>query len=503
MAGGVSFDDLIPQGAAPATAPATTAAPASAPAGGVSFDDLTAPPMFDDPITAANWAKAHPNTAPGPVAAHQIEQLSVLPLSREPGGSWSFDSNAGLVGMAKRALGNAYSAVTLPGDVYHGDADVNDPQTIGRAFNMASTFSPMNPAARAGVGYGSAAVLPGGFGSPTPIAPGQGSAFAGRITVPTTEQLLHTGGGQMDTAINMGVERASPAVRDMASGVQEDINSSGLISAIAPKTHALLNALQQATPTGPGIRDYAPFGNLDAARRLFGRIAFKDPVGEEREAAGRAHDAITGFLTNPDPGSVVAGPAQEAGDLLSQGIGNYAAGMRSDRLQGIERAGDLRAAAANTGTNIGNAIRQRAANLLLSKSGTGGFNPAEEDALNKVVTGTPLSNAARFVGNRLAASATHGASDLVAPLTAGVIGFHEAGPWGAAAAAIPPVVGELARHIDNAMTRGRLNAADALVRSRSPLAQALAAQGAPQVAPQTGSNALVRALMLSSGLGSP
>jgi hypothetical protein len=464
------FDDLMST-PAPAAAP-TTAAPAQ-------MD-------FDDPITAAAYAKSiGAPTAPAPNMFADLMSPPAqgapsasgwsLPVSWDAAGNPSFDSNAGFVGMGKRALQSAWSAATLPGDVATGKVDPNSPEAIGRSFDLAGVASPINPAARAG----------------DMAIPGVTQAFtAAKITPPTADALRAAASAGYNSARDMGVEYASPAVANMANGVQQDLNANGILANLAPKTHAILDQLQ-AVPTGPST---VPFGNLDAARKAFGFASqdFANPT--EQHAAGLAKNALDDFVTNPAPTSVVAGPAAAASDVLTQARANAAAAFRSDRLNGIEDAAGLSAAAANSGANIGNATRTRVKSLLLSDSASSGYNPAEIAALRGVTEGTPVSNTARVLGTLMGGGGgMHGALSL---LGGAAVGHEAAGIPGAIAGATVPLAGALAKHIDNSLTRGRLTSADELVRQRSPLAAAMMTNS-PLATPASRA-ALVRAMMLQS-----
>ena len=134
------FDDLMST-PAPAAAP-TTAAPA--------------PMDFDDPITAAAYAKSiGAPTAPAPNMFSDLMSPPgqsapaasgwILPVSWDAAGNPGFDSNAGLVGMGERALESAWSGATLPGDVATGKVDPNSPDAIARSFDLAGVASPIKP----------------------------------------------------------------------------------------------------------------------------------------------------------------------------------------------------------------------------------------------------------------------------------------------------------------------------------------------------------------------
>ena len=68
--------------------------------------------MSDEELLARRKAAGNETVARG----------SILPFSRNAAGDVSFDSNAGLVGIAKDVGRAAWDAFTLPGDVYAGKA---------------------------------------------------------------------------------------------------------------------------------------------------------------------------------------------------------------------------------------------------------------------------------------------------------------------------------------------------------------------------------------------
>ena len=99
---------------------------------------------------------------------------AILPISRDAEGNTSFDSNAGLLGMVKRAA-------TLVGDIgtgatpVFGQSQTWNPEMLSRASELAALASPVNPAFRAGE-----RVIPGVAKSPLygHIDPGAPTAIA-------------------------------------------------------------------------------------------------------------------------------------------------------------------------------------------------------------------------------------------------------------------------------------------------------------------------------------
>jgi hypothetical protein len=426
----------------------------------------SAPAQSADP-----WAVYVEPSAPTPVYSG-----SILPMTRYSDGSVGFDSDAGILGQFKRAL-------TLPGDVATGAVDPTSPDAIARSFNLAGAATPLTPGIAAG-DYAIPGVL-------STLAPGKTAA-------PTADALHAAASAGYDAARDMGVEYSSPHVADMAQGVQAGLNGDGILGVLAPKTHAILDDLQ-AVPAGAST---VPFGNLDAARKALGFAArdFTNPT--EQLAAKRAQEAIDGFVTNPDPMAVVSGPAAEAGAAITTARANAAAGFRSDRINGVERAADLRSAAANSGANIGNSTRQRVASVLLDPKQAAGFSPDEIAALEGVVHGSRGANAARWAANMAGGGggiAHSGVSALGAGLGAALGGEAGAMIGGAGAATVGPAL----KAVQNRFDTGALAKVDQLVRQRSPLYDALTAATPPVVQQQARTAALAKALAGGSPGGPP
>jgi hypothetical protein len=483
--GALSFDDLIP--------PSTNAAPAAAQAG-VNFDDLipaaqapapdlipagggqpglSSDPLAGLPTSLQNFVTGKPDTVAQPKP--QPGPGAILPYSIDANGNASFDSKAGI-------LGSLLSAASLPGDVATGHADPMSPEAIGRSAALASAISPVNPAVRAG-DY----AVPGMLNAISP----------GKTAAPSAEALQAAASAGYDAANKMGVEYSSPHVAALASGVQDTLNNQGILANLAPKTHAILNSLQAVPETDSSV----PLSSLDAARKAFG-FAAKDVANPtEQMAAKSAQSAIDQFVTRADPATVVAGPADEAAATITEARANYAAGARSNTINGVQDAADLRAAAANSGANSGNALRSRVASLILNPKASAGFNPDEIAALQGVTEGTPTSNAARTLGNLLGGGGgMHGAMTGV---TGATMGYEAGGVPGAILGAGAPIVGVGAKALDNSLTAGRLSAADTMVRQRSPLFDALSADTPPVVQEQSKTAALAKAIMASGAAPSP
>ena len=103
------------------------------------FDPRPQPQSTQQPANPFDQFTPPQETATG----DKWEPLGVLPFEVKGKDDFRFSSDAGILGSIKRAL-------TLPGDVVTGKVDPKSPEGIGRALELATMASPVNPAVRAG-----------------------------------------------------------------------------------------------------------------------------------------------------------------------------------------------------------------------------------------------------------------------------------------------------------------------------------------------------------------
>lgn len=358
-------------------------------------------------------------------------------------------------GIAAKVLQGVGDMVTGIDDVMTGRVDPKSDQGIANIAGAATMLTPMSAASRGGLGWAGAAV------KRRPVKP----------AVPTSDELLSTGGFGFDMARGMDVRFSPQSVQNMVLKLRSQLHAAGFRQSNAPKVFAELDAL--ARPAEPGA--FASIDDLHAVRMALREAA--KPVadgsnGTEVNAASQFIRAIDEFITNPDPQAVVAGPAAAAGGVWRDAMGNYAAGKRSDRLMGIEESTLRRAKASNSGLNIDNTIRQRVASVLDNPAKRAGFSQEEIALLEQVANGTAPRNVLRWAGNVL------GGGGGLAGGIAGGAGYAVAGPVGATAAVAIPLAAKLG---GNKLTKNALRNVDTATRQRSPLYQERAAN--PQTAP--------------------
>lgn len=398
----------------------------------------------------------------GPVASG-----SIVPISRDAEGNTSFDSDAGIVGLAKRVL-------MAPGDAFQGEFAPGSPEAHRRALEFALTVSPTGAASRA---------MPSG----TP-----GSKFRKSVPkAPTESQLKEAAGAGYKSPSLKGVDYKGSVFKKYADDVISELDEAVILDSAAPKTRDALNALR-SPPDGSFVKLQA----ADQLRRTLNKIA-GTPDKTEASAANIAIRRLDEVLATPRPVDLMHGSklADDAIKTLTEARGNAAAGFRSERLSDLTSNATRRAATANSGQNIGNTLRQRVASLLENAKKSRGFNQEEIALIEKVADGTVTTNGLRRLSNLLGGGGGLGQT-LIASLGAG-IGGSLGGPAGAAVGLVPVGVGAGARTLANKAVRNQLGRVGEAVRMRSPLYQELL-NSAPMIASLPEGKALLARMLTAA-----
>lgn len=386
---------------------------------------------------AGPWTKyAQPSGDSGPV-----EQAKILPASKDAQGNWSFDSNAGVLGDFKRALG-------LPGAVYRGEVPTMQPDMgqgitsqalIERSAQAGAQLSPMSPTARAV----SRALTP--------------KSMAQR-PIPTREQLKEVGGGQIQEALDMGVDFDPSVIAQFASMGRAVLDKGHWNEKAAPNTYEILRSLENP----PGGIDLA---GLEQARRQLYEGAASD---SDRKAGKYISDALDKFMQNPPEAAVLAGPAQAAAGVLKQGRGNWAAYKRSKKIGEKQEYAKFDTDAANSGANLDNSLRRYIASILKNEKARAKFSEAEQKEMKAFVEGGKGRNFLRKWSNTLGGGGGLGRS-LTAASAFGSAGYLGGGPLGAFAGVAAPLTGAAMKVGQNRLARKGVNQLDEMTRMRSPL----------------------------------
>ena len=414
-----------------------------------------------------------------PQAAAEANTGTFLPFSIDEHGNRSLAVPTAISGLFDAAK----DAATLPGDVYTGKTDPLAAEGIARAANLAAFATPVNPAVRAGD-----RAIPG-------------AARAMRKSVPkppSTAELNKAGGALYKQAEKLPVKFKTEAVAKTAERIKQKLYDELAINKkSAPAVVGELDDIIREASEAAAQGGYADVKNIQQMRKVIRRLGqsnFTNP--NERQAASIVRDELLNFMEKPDPGSVLAGPATEAGRLVRAADRNYSAAKRSELLDKAVDMVETGAAAVNSGKNIGNKFRQKANSLLFNEKAMQGFTEAERDSIRSVANGTMPANITRNVANMLGGGGGLGQTMLGGGTGALIGSSIIPGPIGAAAGAATGIAaGAGAKSLENAMSRNAFNAVQELIRSRSPLYEKMLRDAPMSVVSPMQRSALTRALL--------
>jgi hypothetical protein len=410
-----------------------------------------------------------------------------------------YPNRATLLPMAEDRQGNMHFAMPqigvdmLNSALLPGFAAKGGQYTYGDTLGLAGMASPMSVAGR------------GGELTPALVRPGTKTVAP---KIPTTAELKAAASSAYDTARDMGVTYTSGSVKNMADTIEQALNAEGRIGESNPELFALLGKFKN-----PPEGSFVTLDSLEEFRKRLGDIA-GSPDDAKAAAASIAKNKLDSFIESGTPegigsGGAMAGPAateaglqtasgnpEEAARILKDARGNSAAAFRAQNLAKLRDITDLRAAAANSGHNLGNTIRGRLATFLSNDSNLSGFSSEEIAALRQIVEGTATTNTLRNVSNLLGGGGGLGASFL--GLTGAGMGAMSGSMPLAVAGAALPVAGGTLRAIGNAVTKSQLTTAEKMVRSRSPLYAQRAAGAASVPTANIGAETIRRLALLKS-----
>lgn len=382
---------------------------------------------------------------------HGLAQQSGHEAYPEAVGKYFGDRYGSLEGF-KKALGS--DPIGVAGDLsvpltLGGEAAARAPGLIGKVGDIAraagDAINPvMGPAKAVGAGIDEYKRLKSPVGAPT------------------TEELHDAASAAYsDPEIKSLVVKPS-AIRQWKNQLILELNNDGFNNLLAPRTFGTLSGLDRAprgaTFTGQGF---------DTLRKMLRRAAgVPDPT--ERAAASRAIESLDDFLGSVPNQAVLHGDPAKVSTALGEARGNYAAAKRSEEIESALDRATLQAGSANSGMNLDNATRQRIKDILNSDKRKRGFSKDELAQMRRIVTGTPVQNAARRVGNMMGGGGGLGGMMLsAAGGAAGAMAAH--GPGAALGVVIPQAVGYGLKKLSAAMSQADVRKLQELVRARSPL----------------------------------
>jgi hypothetical protein len=391
----------------------------------------------------------------------------------------------------RQSLGSDYQAQRLPGELLQKTADFA-PAMIGGPESLALKAATRVAAPVIGSEIGKEVAGPYGEVAGALLGAGGASAAARRFedmvaarkaasTIPSGEELVRTGSGQFDAARGMNIvvkpDFAANTAADMRAALKDFDPQDANVKDVFRK----IDRLENISSASPGLPPTAvDMNEIENIRKQLSKLRMS-PDASTREAAKTAQLVLTKNQAGLTAADVVSGDAPLYSKTIQEAVGNYGAGKRSLTVQGKQDLAELNAGTAGSGANGDNAMRQAIKQLARPINNTNvpvakrlGFNDEEVAAIKQAAMGTPIGNTARYLGKLAPTGSVSGV------LGAGA-GYGVGGPVGAIAL---PAAGYLAKKIGDMSTKSAIKTLDSLVRSRSPLAQQVAAQLPPQLVSQ-------------------
>jgi hypothetical protein len=409
----------------------------------LEFPDGTDPAVIQNTVKKILGQGAQPiiPPLPQPDALQQpteVPRKSIFwPVSWDKEGYPEFNSDEGLLGMAKRAA-------QASGDVFTGKLDPYSEEGQQRATEFAAVFSPRGAATRVA-----------------------GSLFAPKAAskIPTRKELQKASDDGYKQAKALGAEYKGEALQGWASQTINELNANSQLARNYPEVHNILEGL---TTLPAGTDPKVSLGVINEMYKELGRLGGNiDPA--KAAAANFVQRSLDDFHAGLGPQHMAGGTAApvQAAAILKEARGNAAAGFRDDKISGVEYASKLRTASAGSGRNSDNQNRARLTSFLLNRKGSRGLSKSEIQAVEDVIIGKPTKNAARYFGNLLG-----GGGGIMGTAQAGAtaaLGFGALGPEGLALGLLPPALGAGFRNAASKMTKREITELGKLFRARSPL----------------------------------
>lgn len=309
-----------------------------------------------------------------------------------------------------------------------------------------------------------AAVSGGLSGALGAVASGVSRVVGGKApnAAPSIGELKNAAKQGYKSAAIRDLELAPQSISNAATGIRSRLDSEGLDEVIGPKAHAILKRLE-TIPEGATITGQ----NLHSFQKTLGKAAQSiDP--QERAAARMALNEFNGFLENLPAQAVKRGSVDDFVNTMREANANYARAMQASNIDSKIIQAETRAAAANSGMNVANTIRQRMADVKLNPKQSRGMHPDDVAAAGQIAEGTTAGNIIRKIGNMA------GGGGGIGSLVAGAIGSGAAyaGDTNPALGLAVPAFGMAMRGIGNRMTLNQAHKLSEAIRLRAPLASA-------------------------------
>lgn len=364
------------------------------------------------------------------------EKFNYQPQNTEEG---YLKTGASFVPMALNELGAVKSAVKKIPAVVKAAIHTFAPAAASEAAGQATEGTGLEPYARAG-----AAILTGGgiSGATKTLEESQIAKGA-----PSLQDLKSQTRGTYSglTSQNNAVPVSNQELNAVADNLRDVLNRSGPRPSVAPGIHAAIDEIR--TPATANMGDVSDL--VSARQNIKGFLGAKD---ENTAGAAKILPLLEKEIEYLSPGTMKE---------LRRADKDWGIVRANEALDAKVARADLRNAGEHSALNLGNKIKQKTTDLLVSNEAKY-LSPQSKEILKGVVKGSILENLTRFAGNALGGGGGIGATIL--GMTGSGLAAHYSGHPELAAL---PILGLGARGAYNRMVSNRAARAGALLRSQS------------------------------------
>lgn len=283
-----------------------------------------------------------------------------------------------------------------------------------------------------------------------------------------------------DAAENAGVAYTPRSISRVQSDVTSKLADFGYDPALQPGAAAVLKRLEDAAGTNITLKGW------DTLRKVASNGYIKGNAANNK-VVDMLISSIDDAVHNPQAGELLMGDAQAGGAALKTARDLWSRVAKSGRVETALENADYQAAKAIGGGNVDRTIRDSMNQLR--RSGTRGFTPAEQEALDRAIRGDALQNTLGVAGRFAPRNA------FTSMGGAGAVGYA----LNPAAAVAVPVAGYLA---DKGAARMSQNNVEELLNIIMNGGKALPQTGAQQ-AVQGMYDPLIRAIIAPQGEYTP
>ena len=300
------------------------------------------------------------------------------------------------------------------------------------------------------------------------VIAGVGRAVAGKAppSAPSIEELKGAAKqGYRSTAVRE-FEIDPKSVSSAAAGIRAKLDAEDFDEIIGTKAHGILKRLEAVPDGATSVSGL----NLHSIQKTLGKAAGPmDP--QEKAAASMALREFNDFVENVPAGSVLKGSADDFIQTMREANANYSRAMQAGNIDQKIIQAETRAAAANSGMNVANTVRQRMADVKLNPKQSRGMHPDERGG-GWQYRGRHPNRGISFASWAIwpAVAAGWGRLSLGPPVWAAGAYSHD--PGSSFMGLALPAFGLAMRGVGNRMTLKQAEKLSEAIRSRAPLASA-------------------------------